>query len=423
MNDMDCPICIERFNKSTHEKIECVFCHYNVCKECVKRYLLEPKLEPSCMNCKVAWNAEYIRTIMPKTFLNNEYKKHREDLLLSLEESLLPATQEYANFQTEMNKEWQEMVELKTLIRSLKDDYNIKYNRYFRKYNRGYSPENGEKKKFVMKCPSMECRGFLSTQYKCGQCSTAYCKECHQRKDNDGHECREEDVKTVEMLRDNTKRCPKCSIPIFKLEGCNQMWCTSCHTAFSWDTGRIINGVVHNPHYFEWQQRLRQDQDEVQGTGEAGNGGRCHNDTAMLHIRHFRFLTFAQQSRVTSLLQAITHVREVVIPTLDVQEDLFNDNRDIRIDYLNNVITKKHFKWMIQKRDKARQRKRVMAMIWQMFLMSYNDLLQNLTVHKTFDRFDAQHKELLGYINGEFVRIGKLFSSKVYRLNDRWQLV
>ena len=76
-------------------------------------------------------------------------------------------------------------------------------------------------------------------------------------KDEEGnfleHVCNEDDVKSAEMIKKETRNCPKCAVPIFKTEGCDQMWCTECHTAFSWRTGLVVTGVVHNPHFYAWQ--------------------------------------------------------------------------------------------------------------------------------------------------------------------------
>ena len=621
-NDQECPLCIESYNRQRHASVQCRACDYTACRECIKRYLLDSTLEPTCMKCKIAWTPEFIRTVMPKSFLNQEYKRHRENMLLSLEESLLPETQAYANFQKEMDREWDELMQLRQLIRTLKEDYNIKSNRYYRTYSRGYQSTH-DKRQFVMKCPSNECRGFLSTQYKCGQCSQTFCKQCHAHKPSgEEHTCREDDVKTVELLHDNTKRCPKCSISIFKVDGCfaadtpirmsdgerkmsqdivvgdvlmgddgtprtvtrvmrgedslysvtppvgssyvvnsqhtlvlkyrrdkkvswfnrkkawnvtwydrerhcersrffhaehhnreqakqdalafmdgmtfpeeiemtvrtymtlpsflqrnlrgirrvtttttsssseevmelrnritiekcaengtyygwevdgnhrflhedgtvlsncSQMWCTECQTAFSWDTGKIINGVIHNPHYFEWQRR-QNEEDE----GQQQHHDRMCRDDRIPSIRRFRFLDFPQQSKVVLLIQALTHVQEVTLPSLVQEDDQFVRNRDIRVEYLNQTISRERFKWVIQKRDKAMQKKTMMAMVWQMFVMSYVDLLHNLQINKDFVEFERQSENILAYVNEEFARIGTLYNAKVRYLNDRWQLV
>lgn len=414
---MECPICIEHFNKMKHKKIECKFCNYSACRDCLKRYLLDSTLEPTCMNCKVAWDTEYIRTNMTKVFLDGEYKKHRENMLLSLEESLLPETQEYANFEKSMQKDYNELQKMKQLITDLRHDYNRKHSEYFRKYSRGYrgqGQKEEERKKFVLKCPDVHCRGFLSTQYKCGNCEKYYCKDCHVEK-IENHECNEDDKKTIELLTTNTKQCPKCFIPIFKLEGCFMMFCTECHTPFDWNSGKILNGVIHNPHYFEWLRN--QDRDIPQ------NGGDCGDQRGIPHIRSFRFLSIAEQNRLTVLIQTLTHIQHVTIPSLTEHEERFIRNRDLRIKYLNGQVDREYMKWMIQKRDKSSQKKRLMLMLWQMFIMSYTDLLNNLIVNHEFVTFETQSNQLLIYINQELERFGKLYSSKIQMINDRWQMV
>lgn len=50
----------------------------------------------------------------------------------------------------------------------------------------------------------------------------------------------------------NTRPCPTCFVPIYKISGCDQMFCTECHAKFSWRTGKVVKGLFHNPHFFEW---------------------------------------------------------------------------------------------------------------------------------------------------------------------------
>ena len=80
---MECSICCEKYNKSNRKKIECVKSEEceSVCQSCVKRYILEKKEEEIvCMYCKKEWNEENLMKILPKTFINKEYKEYREEI-------------------------------------------------------------------------------------------------------------------------------------------------------------------------------------------------------------------------------------------------------------------------------------------------------------------------------------------------------
>ena len=109
-----------------------------------------------------------------------------------------------------------------------------------------------------MPCPRDECRGFLSSAYKCELCKVFTCSKCHEiigHNKDDPHECDENNIKSAEMIKKDTKPCPTCGTRIFKMVGCNQMWCTNCNCAFDWKTGRLDSGPVHNPHYYEYLQK------------------------------------------------------------------------------------------------------------------------------------------------------------------------
>jgi len=113
-----------------------------------------------------------------------------------------------------------------------------------------------EKREFLMNCQVKECKGYLSTQYKCGLCEKYTCSQCLLVKE-EGHECKEDDVSTVRLIRKETKPCPKCSTRISKIDGCDQMWCVECKTAFSWKSGNIVNGAIHNPHYYDFLRKTQ----------------------------------------------------------------------------------------------------------------------------------------------------------------------
>ena len=108
---------------------------------------------------------------------------------------------------------------------------------------------------FRLPCPDNCCKGFVSSSWKCSLCEKKFCKDCH-KESSLLHECNKDDKATIAMIKQECKNCPKCSMGIFKIEGCDQMFCTGCNTPFSWKTGKIVtNGPIHNPHYFEVMRR------------------------------------------------------------------------------------------------------------------------------------------------------------------------
>lgn len=112
-------------------------------------------------------------------------------------------------------------------------------------------------------CIKEDCRGYLTSENRCGICNTEVCDKCMILKE-DEHKCNNDDIETAKSIKENTKSCPKCNVRIYKTEGCDQMWCVSCHTTFSWKTNKINNGeVIHNPHYIELASKLNTNNDNV----------------------------------------------------------------------------------------------------------------------------------------------------------------
>jgi hypothetical protein len=78
-----------------------------------------------------------------------------------------------------------------------------------------------------------------------------------------GHKCDPDLVKTMIDILENSRPCPKCGERIFRVSGCDQMFCVVCHVGFYYNTGEIITTPFHNPHRMEWLQNHKEDITEV----------------------------------------------------------------------------------------------------------------------------------------------------------------
>lgn len=356
--DMECAICIEHFNKTTHKKITCLYCHHETCHKCVEKYLLENTISPQCMSCKREWNMEFIRANLSRTFMDKKYKEHQKGAILAEAESRLANYQEYTQLQIEYEKANAQLLEARRRMQEAQRQHwrCIDKLKAIGDRMRGTTiPSTEERRTFFMACPDHECRGRLSTGYKCGMCDKSFCSHCHQRKDTD-HVCNQDDVETVKMLRQNTKPCPKCHVGIFKTEGCDQMWCTQCHTCFSWTTGNILHGVlVHNPHFYEHQRNVG-----------AGHAPRVAGDvvcggmpTYTEILRRQPVFKTHDDVQLTKLHRYANELEDMVMPSIRRKfRDGENKEREYGAQFLRNKITRIQWIELLFKRSRQEEKYR-----------------------------------------------------------------
>lgn len=96
--------------------------------------------------------------------------------------------------------------------------------------------------------------GVIMSNYLCSGCNKSYCDVCGKEKIN-LHECKKEDIETLNELQKTSRCCPKCGIFIEKKSGCPIMFCTNCKTTFNYDTNKILNGNLHNPERIEYMKK------------------------------------------------------------------------------------------------------------------------------------------------------------------------
>ena len=262
---MDCQICTEKYNKSNHQCIQCEYCDFKACRTCYESYI-NCEGTAVCMNkekdennkylCNKEWTRYYVARCMTKDFMKKNYNIMTAKHAIDVQNALLPETVQFANAENKVEEIYNQIREIQMAINNLKKQRRLLEMSHYRQLRivRGDVNRRDERVVFVRKCPGEDCRGFLTSAWKCGLCALYTCHKCHvitgTERDVE-HTCDPELLATAELLSKDTKQCPKCSEGIFKIDGCDQMWCTQCHTAFNWRTGRIEN-IVHNPHYYEY---------------------------------------------------------------------------------------------------------------------------------------------------------------------------
>ncbi len=635
INNMSCSICVENYNNSTRKQVDCFYCDYSACRSCCETYILN-EAKPCCMNteCNKEWTRKFIVDNFTNAFVTKKYKKHLENVLFERERSLMPETQIVIERQKAEEKLKNAEIELKSeLLRhrceieilklkkqfkgevkeSMKQkvyklskkyydiSYNRKYNIHDKELNAAIQAslqdidtnvDEKEKKRFIRSCSDLECKGFLSSQWKCGLCDKWTCPDCHENKGldrNGSHTCDPNNVASAKLISHDSKPCPNCHTGIFKIDGCfakdtsiltwdgevlpvqkievgmeligdeaeirtvvqiftgeddlylieqqagmnyvvsgkhklilqkeifnkqgesvgfhiieitpeelvatvseeelrnyygykiqrdeiihlssikikyvgkgeyygfmlnngnkfllsdltvvsncDQMWCTQCHTAFSWRTGKIQKSV-HNPHYFEYMRK--------KGSNNTnGHAFDCNNfevnhntlNTINRYARNHTYLThsnpikhndYKKLDKLTNCLQpyldATLHRKQQF--ELGVGHNISELNQSHRINYMKNNIDLGKFKTLIQRNEKREQKNNEILQVFQLVQTAFTSICERVIISlkdskkneydlSPIDELDG----LITYANELLADISKCYKCVLYYFNKNF---
>ncbi len=463
MTNQECVICADKFTSHKRKKIGCSFCPFECCIECVKTYLLTQTALPHCMSCKNQWDdAECDKKL--GNFMHTKYRIHRKFMLFEGEKAKIPETMPAVENYLNVNK-WNEEVKEKDKEIEILAIQMSKLRKERHKLvtdidivKKGGDIKEKEKKVFIRACPQSGCNGFLSSQWKCAVCKINVCSECCEIKE-EGHECDENILASAKALKKDSKPCPGCSALIFKINGCDQMWCTQCHIAFSWKSGKRVNGVVHNPHYYQW---ARENGGTVRQPGAAGPCGGLpafHYYIGKIRNYHKTYSEFLRQSkffsemdrktryqrpedrdgwekftemlweehylqmiltylldRVFILHESVTHFIHHEINRLREACQRQVDNKLLRIQYITKEKDEKTIKTTLLRRDNLFKKKNAMLQIYelagQVFTESIVSTTQNPSASNIYDQI-IKCEKLRQYCNKELEKVSKIYKQSV----------
>ena len=405
---MDCSICVEKYNKSTRKPVECPKCQQSSCFQCVKTYITQNEIT-ACLSCGGEWDWDFLYQVLPKTFMYNDYKKLQEKKLLDKELALLPDTQYLVELLNENKHLKRHKIDILNQIADLQQqvlniDDTIRVNKaeiYGKSIRKVVNVSSGP-------CPFNECRGFICVKSsKCAVCDTVVCKECREIIiSNQEHICKPENIETTKLLKKDSKPCPKCSVFIFKIDGCDQMWCSQCQTAFSWKTGIIESGKIHNPHYYEWQ---RMTQGSVRRDPDDNGRVLCPRELPDLYyIPRPKEKETVFYNRMSAIHRYVLHIQRAVIPVMDITWD----NKILRLDYLLNKISKENMAKELQIRQKERNKNIAVRNCLNLYCENVIEMFHNYIQTRDISSFKEEEK-LKEFVNENIKKNEKMYKCKL----------
>lgn len=490
---IECAVCCGEINKTTHAKISCEHsgaCSFDACKNCVKTYLLGISSDPNCMSCNKAWSDKFIAQNLGSSFLRGEYSTHRKELLLQQQLSRMPesiaaaetfkqvkileeqitslysekktlaayskeielkiqgitrtiipgsaprniksrfVSEEHKQLNAEINKCLRTKSHLQGNIQQLRHDIAIIKNGGVL-----VGEEKKEARKFIMPCPNSTCRGYLSSQYKCELCEHHTCSKCFEligltKDEANPHLCKPENVESAEFIKKQSKPCPCCAARISKIDGCDQMWCTQCHKAFSWNTGKIVSGTIHNPHFYQYQRE--NGGEATRNPGDVICGG-LPNVRVIQAKCYEAKLNRDNQALLNDIMDAHRlqgHFTAIYLTTLRRECTEEQNLEKERIEYILQEITREELATKIIRKDNARKKKTAVLHICELFTTVAIDVFHRIemtvkTGEELVDELKGliyEYDNLRKYCNEHFKEISMLYGVCVPAIAGNWTL-
>ncbi len=432
-----CGICMDNYTPIIKKKIVCKYCKADSCSKCIERYLLDRHEDAHCLHCRVNYNDATLHEICTKTYVQQVYFKHRQEVLINRERANLPGLQDIAIDERRKRDNELKIQEIKNDINALEKERDIimtEYNRIYTDYytkiaakvdvsgirkllddtlaksekirvqittkrddinrikwpaayglptNSGAAKPEEEKKKFIRRCTRENCQGFLSTAWKCGICEYYSCSKCFvtkTKKYDDPHECKKEDIETADMIKKDSKPCPNCGEFIMKVSGCDQMYCISCQTPWSWTTGKVVtSGPIHNPHYYEWMKR---------------NGGAAPRNPADIPCGGYPTgweLRRMPRGMPNNTANIFYEFHRICQELQDISERTYRSHIDqtttnnINVKFLLGDFDEKHWGQLLGKNEKKRKRDQEVQEIFAAFRMVAVELINRVQNYRSED--------------------------------------
>lgn len=242
---VECPICCADVVLSSCKTC----CGFSACATCWKTWFTT-NTNMTCMGCHTGLDRLDVSELLPTSFIRNTLKRHRQEQLMHderqrcLNHTLLDADDARQRSKNQIQLCRDVQARLRQQIDSLQEHIQYHHSIFVDADNR-FVYDNHH---FIQHCTA--CTGQI-VNGSCSVCHDPFCDSCGQVHQG---ECDPKAVGDYTIVKSSTKPCPACKVPIYKHDGCDDMWCIHCETPFNWKTLKIYNSIRHTPDVDTFQQ-------------------------------------------------------------------------------------------------------------------------------------------------------------------------
>ena len=401
-----CGICVKNYTDHVRKPITCPSCQSICCKECLIKYF-KTSAKLKCMFCDVeSFTPEFL--IKSCRSFHEITREITKKALYDSEAELFNSTRNLAN----MYKSIETHTDKEFFLNNLPN----------------VTKEEGILANVMRQCPVATCNGhYMLGDYRCGTCKLMICKSCGEI-ETGTHVCEPNVLESLAAIDRFTKNCPKCGVSIEKIDGCDQMFCTDCKTAFDWVTLKVINSGIENPHYFEWIRSLNEgiprDQNDIPCGGVPTYQDVFRANEAFLQNTGIDRKTGTYNLNAMTIVSFqiyIDEIHEMIIPALRTELD----NTDLRIKFMCGEIDKPSFTTAILKRHNKKLKSDRELEIFTLIRDAGADIIQRWTRERIFFEIQklqsvvAEIDALIHCANMGFARVCEINASKLKRLHKK----
>ena len=274
-----CSICCHATLRKRDKRVRCpASCAeaVDVCTGCVEAHVLaclDRSVDPVCMFCaaRLPEHGTLLRQLGYRaSFCKGAFSRAIEARMVRQQRGLYATTQPRAEHEAARRRAAEELAVVTAQKRAVQRELRQLQEEAAVLRRRAHEPYVEVARPIVrmLPCGHPSCGGASdAASGLCRTCCRRTCVECGVAlgdDDEDAHVCHVDDRETLQRLN-ATRPCPGCGVRIERVEGCDAMFCTLCHTPFNWATGERDDGGahLHNPHYLEQRRNASRDARDI----------------------------------------------------------------------------------------------------------------------------------------------------------------